>query len=102
MLRNSDFRQKPTAEIVQKIDTMLSFVSNRSFKCQLMFIKGFFLWSNDLEATLRLWLTAMEEAADLKVNVSIFSNFLLNKATGSIDRIFYLSLSPWLRTIIVT
>ncbi len=35
-----------------------------------MYIKGFFLWTNDPEASLQWWLMAMEEAADSRVNVS--------------------------------
>lgn len=70
MLRNSVFQRKSTAEIIDKIDTILSFQPKRSFKSQLMFIKGFFLWTNDPEASLQWWLVAMEEDADSQVNVS--------------------------------
>lgn len=71
MLRNADFRRKSTSEIIQKIDTILSFQSRRTFKCQIIFIKGFFLWADDLdlEAGLHSWLMAMEESTDLNINV---------------------------------
>lgn len=78
MLRNSDFQRKDESEIIQKIDIMLSSQSKQPHKCQLMFVKGFFLWIADKEATLDLWLVAMEEAADLKINVRIFI-FILTK-----------------------
>lgn len=81
MLRNTDFRLKSTTEILHKINTILDSQSKRNFKCQLMFIKGFFLWANDQEETLQLWLTAMEEATDLKINVRFFGLFQIS-ATG--------------------
>lgn len=80
MLRNSDFRRKSTVEILQKIDTILSSQHKRSFKCQLMFIKGFFLWTNDdVEASLELWLKAMEEGTGVNTNINVVRFFdLLN------------------------
>lgn len=76
MLRNPDFQRKASSEIIQSIDIMLSSQTKHTYKCQLMFIKGFFLWITDQEATLDLWLMTMEEAGDLEINVRIF-NFIL-------------------------
>lgn len=77
MLRNSNFRLKSTPEIIEKIDTILRSQSKRSFKSQLMFIKGFFVWTDDLadnpEEALNLWLNAIQEATDLEINVRIFN-----------------------------
>lgn len=100
MLRNAEFRQKSTAEILQKIDTILSSQHKRTFKCQLMFIKGFFLWTNDQEAALDLWLMAMEEATDFNINVRLF-DLLQNQVTGILFSSFLVSLSSWRRTIFV-
>lgn len=69
MLRNPNFRVKPTAEILQQIDNMLSAQSKRTYKAQLNFIKGFFLWNDDREAAVQSWLMAMEESFDLNINV---------------------------------
>ncbi|XP_037035021.1 uncharacterized protein LOC119073568 [Bradysia coprophila] len=68
MLRNEEFRRKSSAAIIDKIDTILDAHPKQCFQCQLMFIKGFFLWTVDKEAALHLWLNAVEEATDLKVN----------------------------------
>lgn len=77
MLKNSKFLLRSTSEIIQKIDTILSSQSKRSFKSQLMFIKGFFVWTDDLadnpQEALNLWLNAIQEATDLDINVRIFN-----------------------------
>lgn len=72
MLRNSEFQKKSTSDIIHVIDNALSGQTKQNFKSQLMFVKGFYVWTVDQNEALDLWLMAMEEATVLKKKVRFF------------------------------
>ncbi len=109
MLRNADYRRRSASEIVRMIDTILSSQSKQTYKVQLNFIKGFFLWLDDKDGTLHSWLLAMKESTDMKINVRLSNIFPLYSSAYAgaglpFSKFIFLlhSLSRWLHAIFVT